>query len=95
MPTIVGILTFISMVNTTSESLKAINVIIFQKCIYYEQLKFELSTKKYYILWLEHRVLSQGHLNILNIRGLPLLRKYGSQYVSFAHETALILSSPQ
>ena len=30
MPTIVGILTFISMIDTTSESLKARNVFIFQ-----------------------------------------------------------------
>ena len=31
MPTIVGILTFISMINTTSESLKARKVFIFQR----------------------------------------------------------------
>ena len=40
MPTIVGILTFISMINTTSERLKARNFFI---CLYvsvYEQLKF-------------------------------------------------------
>ena len=37
MPTIVGILTFISMINTTSESSKAF---IFQNFSFYEQLKF-------------------------------------------------------
>ena len=40
MPTIVGILTFISMLNTTSESLKARTVGIFQQFSFYEQLKF-------------------------------------------------------
>ena len=40
MPTIVGILTFISMVNTTSESLKARKGFIFYVFRFYEQLKF-------------------------------------------------------
>ena len=40
MPTIVGILTFISMVNKTSESLKARKVFIFQHFCFYRQLKF-------------------------------------------------------
>ena len=40
MPTIVGILTFITMINTTFVSLKAINVFIFQHFSFYEQLKF-------------------------------------------------------
>ena len=40
MPTIVGILTFISMVNTTSESLKARKVFIIQYFNFDEQLKF-------------------------------------------------------
>ena len=40
MSTIVGILTFISMINATSERLKAINVFIFQYLSLYEQLKF-------------------------------------------------------
>ena len=39
MPTIVGILTFISMVNTLSERLKARNVFIFRYFSFYEQLK--------------------------------------------------------
>ena len=39
MPTIVGILTFISMINTTSDSLKARIVFIFQDFSFYEQLK--------------------------------------------------------
>ena len=38
--TIVGILTFISMINTTSESLKARKVFIVQHFSFYEQLKF-------------------------------------------------------
>ena len=49
MPTIVGILTFICMLNATSESLKARKVGIFQQFSFYEQqLKFhaQLSTKK-------------------------------------------------
>ena len=41
MPTIVGILTFISMLNATSESLKTRKVGIFQQFSFYEQqLKF-------------------------------------------------------
>ena len=40
MPTIVGISTFIYMINTTFESLKARKVFIFQYLSFYEQLKF-------------------------------------------------------
>ena len=40
MPTIVGILTFISMINTTSEILKARNFFICRYCSFYEELKF-------------------------------------------------------
>ena len=40
MPTIVGILTFISMINTASERLKATNFFTFRYFSFYEQLKF-------------------------------------------------------
>ena len=40
MPTMVGILTFISMINTTSERLKARNFFISRYFSFYEQLKF-------------------------------------------------------
>ena len=40
MPTIVGILTFISMINTTSERLNARNVLICRYFIFYGHLKF-------------------------------------------------------
>ena len=40
MPTIVGILTFISLINTTSESLKARNGFDFQHFNFCEQLKY-------------------------------------------------------
>ena len=40
MPTIVGILTFISMINTRSEKLKARNFFICQYFSFYEQLKY-------------------------------------------------------
>ena len=40
MPTIVGILTFISIINTTSERLKARNFFICLYFSFYEQLKF-------------------------------------------------------
>ena len=40
MPTIVGILTFISMINTTSERLKTKNFFIYWYLSFYEQLKF-------------------------------------------------------
>ena len=48
MPTIVGVLTFISMINTISERLKARKFFIFQHFSSYEQLKFcaQLSMKK-------------------------------------------------
>ena len=42
MPTIVGILTFISMINTISETLKAINFFICWHFSFYEQLKFRV-----------------------------------------------------
>ena len=52
MTAIVGILTFISIINRTSESLKARKVFIFQHFSFYEQLKFhtQLSMKKFYKL---------------------------------------------
>ena len=40
MPTIVGILTFISMINTACESLKARKIFIVQNFSFCEQLKF-------------------------------------------------------
>ena len=40
MPTIVGILTFISRINTSYESLKARNTYLYQYFSFYEQLKF-------------------------------------------------------
>ena len=40
MPTIVGILTFISIINTTSERFKARNLFIRRYFSFYEQLKF-------------------------------------------------------
>ena len=39
MPTIIGILTFISMINTTSERVKARSIFVFQKFRFYEQMK--------------------------------------------------------
>ena len=39
-PTDVGILTFMSMINTTSQSLKARKFFIFQHFVFHEQLKF-------------------------------------------------------
>ena len=40
MSTIVGIVTFISMINTTSVRLKAENFFIFRYLSFYEQLRF-------------------------------------------------------
>ena len=40
MPTIVGILTFISRINTISESFKASKILIFLHSSFYNQLKF-------------------------------------------------------
>ena len=54
MPTIVGILTFISRIRTSSERLKAWNNYIFQHLSFYEQLKFHAQLrwawKKFYYL---------------------------------------------
>ena len=63
MPTIVGILTFISMINTTSERLQARHFFICQYFSFYEQLKFRAhlswAWKKFYNLgaWSELRYL--------------------------------------
>ena len=45
MPTIVGILTFKSIINTTSESLKARKVFISKHFSFYEQLEFPAQLK--------------------------------------------------
>ena len=42
MSTIVGILTFICMINTASESLEPRKIFVFQHLEFYEQLKFML-----------------------------------------------------
>ena len=42
MPPIVGILTFISMINTSSDCLNARKIFIFQHFSFYEQLKFRV-----------------------------------------------------
>ena len=42
MPTIVGILTFISKINTTSECFKQKKIVIFQYFTFYELLKFHV-----------------------------------------------------
>ena len=49
MPTIVGILTFISMINTAFEWFKVLETFILQRFSFYEQLKCstELSMKKF------------------------------------------------
>ena len=75
MPTIVGILTFISMINTPSERLKEINVfIICQYFSFYEQLKFraQLSCKM-----IKKSFITSG----------PVLDKAGLKTVSSAKET--------
>ena len=54
MPTIIGILTFISMMNTACERLKARNFFVSPHFSFYEQLKFRAqlscARKKYYNL---------------------------------------------
>ena len=54
MPTIVGMLTFISMIKTSLDSLKSRNVYTFQHFCFYEQFELlcsvELSMKKFYNL---------------------------------------------
>ena len=49
MPTIVGILTVISRINTTSESLKARTISVFQHFSFHEQIYFE--HEKRFITW--------------------------------------------
>ena len=51
MPTIVGILTFISRISTISEGFKASKVVIFHHFTFYKHLKFhtQLSSKKSFI----------------------------------------------
>ena len=53
MPTIVGILTFISLIITASAKLKAKNVLYFQHFSLYEQLKFHAQmSMKYFVLFI-------------------------------------------
>ena len=52
MPIIVGILTLISRVNTSSESLRARKVFIFHHFCFYEQLKFLIFRSKFFIFFL-------------------------------------------
>ena len=76
MSTIVGILTFISMIRTTFERLKAINFFICQYFSFYEQLKFHAhlswAWKEFYNLgawWPCHTFLAQvilSHQSTLN-----------------------------
>ena len=49
MPTIVGTLTFISMINTTSERFKERNFFICQYFSFYEHLKFHYEHQKSFI----------------------------------------------
>ena len=60
-PTTVGILTFISMINTTLNSLKARQVFIFQHFSFYKRLKFhvQLSRISKMFYYLRGPVLSQ------------------------------------
>ena len=53
MPTIVGILTFISRINTTSESLKARKVFVFRHFKFYEQLKFHAQLSMIFFITME------------------------------------------
>ena len=55
MPTIVGILTFISMINTTSERFKAWNFFICRYFTFYEQLKFHAQ-----LSWAWKKLLTSG-----------------------------------
>ena len=50
MPTIVGILTFFSVINTVSESLKAKGVFIFHYLSFYEQLKLDAQLNSFITL---------------------------------------------
>ena len=65
MPTIVGILTFISRINTTSESFKARKIFISHHFTFYEQLKFHAqliwASKKFYNLGA--KCLAKRHIN--------------------------------
>ena len=68
--TIVCILTFISMINTTSERLKAINFFICRYFSFYEQLKFRAQLswawKKFYNLVARFHILYiSGNINII------------------------------
>ena len=67
MLTIVGILTFINMINTTSDRLKALNFFICLYFSFYEQLKFVLRWvwKKFYNLGARcHMSIISGIINI-------------------------------
>ena len=66
MPTIVGILTFISKINTTSGSFKARNFFTLQHFSFYEQLLFHAQLswawKKFYNLWASTLIKRPGYM---------------------------------
>ena len=57
MPTIVGIITFISRINTSYESFKARNTYLFQHFSFYEQLKFYAQLSMKFFLYPRSQVL--------------------------------------
>ena len=70
MPTIVGILTFVSMIYTTSESLKARKICILRHFSFYEQLKFRAQ-----LLSIKKSLITLGPGGIHNVINILFLKK--------------------
>ena len=66
MPTIVGTLTFMSMINTSLDSLKARKVVNFQHFCFYEQLKFYAHVREG--LWQNMKIGRVEHEKVYNLR---------------------------
>ena len=83
MPAIVGILIFISMINTTSERLKARNFFICRYFSFYEQLKFcaQLSwaSKKFYNLGACIRPCRHKNCKVRNFREVLFSRNFAKR----------------
>ena len=87
MPTIIGILTFISIINTTSESLKARKVVIFQLISFYDQLRFHAQLRgawrKLYYLGVRTHALGWKTINKrLTEKTIKLERKHWTIYIT-------------
>ena len=94
MPTIVVILIFMSMINTTSEHLKARKVFIFKHFRFYEHFKIpcsvELSTKKFYNLEARRSVSMRWSNHILWVLKITVSMRQSNHIICVLKRTVTI-----